>query len=87
MHGKDIPDNVIAESSEQQAFIDERATAPKRQKSGSKSEQTKPVIPENVPVPEEMEVEPSPLENADIMDEDTLDDLLQEDLESRPNQT
>ena len=34
-----------------------------------------------------MEVEPSPLENADIMDEDTLDDLLQEDLESRPNQT
>ena len=30
MHGKDIPDNVIAESPEQQAFIDERATAPKR---------------------------------------------------------
>ena len=83
MHGKDIPDNVVAESPEQQAFIDERATAPKRQKSGAVNS----AIPENVPVPEEMEVEPPPLENADIMDEDTLDDLLQEDPNQRPNQS
>ena len=82
MHGKDIPDNVIAESPEQQAFIDERATASKRQKKNSATPHS---IPENTPVPDEMDVEPFPFENVDIMDEDTIDDLLHSPREGKSN--
>ena len=44
-------------------------------------------IPEDTPVPDDMDVEPTPLDVEDIMDEETMDELLRSPRDGRSNQS